>query len=249
MPTYKAIVFDLDGTAIPNERTGMPSPRLINAVKEAKNSLHLIAATARPSSLALPVIQALRLSDPCIISGGTTIIDPVSGAVLREARLSQEQLDAVSQICLPYPYKVGIDDEPPEERRLVGTANILFIPGVEAKDLTNLIQALSHIPGVLATSTKAWTSGHVIHVTTRDGSKEYGIGHVLKQLNIKRDEAIGVGDGDNDVHLFAAVGHHIAMGNASDQLKSVADEIAPGIDEDGLSWVLERYAHENRTNA
>lgn len=248
MTRYKAIVFDLDGTAIPNAQDGMPSPRLIAAVKRASASLHLIAATARPLSLALPVVQALGLKDPCVISGGTIIVDPVSGRIIREARLNQKQLEAIRKICHPLPYKVTVDNEPPEqssptaERQSADEANIVFISNVESYHLTGLIQSLSHIPGTFTTSTKAWNHGHVVHVTPSDGSKEHGIGHVLAGLGVTRRQAIGVGDGDNDIHLFAAVGHRIAMGNASDQLKSIADETAPSIDEDGLAWVIERYA-------
>jgi hydroxymethylpyrimidine pyrophosphatase-like HAD family hydrolase len=32
------------------------------------------------------------------------------------------------------------------------------------------------------------------------------------------------------------------MGNASEQLKSVADEIAPSLDDDGLAVIIEKYS-------
>lgn len=242
---YKAIIFDIDGTAVPNGPEGMPSPRLIKAAAKADDNTRLIAATGRPVSYALPVIQALKLRDPCIISGGTLIIDPVSEKIMWEASLNQDQLDEVRRVCLPFPYALKLDNDdgvPAAERRLTGKANIIFIPKVESKDLTILIQQLNKIPGVLATSTASWVKGHVIHVTAQDGSKEHGVRHVLKQLGIKKDEAIGVGDGDNDIHLFAAVGRKIAMGNGSESLKAVADEIAPSVDEDGLAWVIEKYS-------
>lgn len=76
---YKAVIFDIDGTAVPNRSDGAPSARLVNAVAAAKHKIHLIAATGRPASLALPVIRKLQLIDPCVISGGTVIVDPVTG--------------------------------------------------------------------------------------------------------------------------------------------------------------------------
>lgn len=243
---YKAIVFDLDGTAIPNRPDGMPSDRLVQAVAAAKENLHLIAATARPLSIAQPIIQALKLEDPCVICGGTIIIDQ-DGKVLYEAQLNRDQLEAVEGICKPYPYKIGKNDEtygesaPAKDRTLGDTANIVYIPKVEARDLTPLVQKLSGIPGVFVTSTRGWVN-HVIHVTTKDGSKEHGVRYVLDKLGVKKDETIGVGDGDNDIHIFAAVGRKIAMGNASENLKAVADEVAPSVDEDGLAWVIEKYS-------
>ena len=42
------------------------------------------------------------------------------------------------------------------------------------------------------------------------------------------------GDGNNDIEMLRAVGNGIAMGNASDDLKAVADEICGDVSEDGI---------------
>jgi hydroxymethylpyrimidine pyrophosphatase-like HAD family hydrolase len=49
------------------------------------------------------------------------------------------------------------------------------------------------------------------------------------------------GDGGNDLPMVrdAAVG--VAMGNACDELKSVADYITSSVDEDGVSRALEHF--------
>ena len=55
------------------------------------------------------------------------------------------------------------------------------------------------------------------------------------------DEAMAFGDGGNDVPLVRDVGLGVAMGNACDELKAVADYITSSVDEDGVSRALEHF--------
>jgi hydroxymethylpyrimidine pyrophosphatase-like HAD family hydrolase len=54
-------------------------------------------------------------------------------------------------------------------------------------------------------------------------------GHGLKQLcleiGVPLEEVIAFGDGDNDIEFLELAGKGIAMKNARDTLKAVADEI------------------------
>ncbi len=42
------------------------------------------------------------------------------------------------------------------------------------------------------------------------------------------------GDGNNDIEMFQAVGHSVAMGNASADLKAIASEVCGTCAEDGI---------------
>lgn len=242
---YKAVVFDLDGTAIPNRSDGAPSERLLRVVAAAKHKVHLVAATARPASLALPVIRTLQLIDPCVISGGAVIVDPITGSNLFEASLSPEQLRAIEEAHKTHTLAMLPYDSSGNELAQVGDianqqVTTIHTPNIEPGQLTSFMQDLLAIPGIFATSTRAWGGKRVAHITTKDGSKEHGVKCVLDALGVKPAEAVGVGDGDNDIHLFASVGHKIAMQDGSEGLKAVADEIAPPESEDGLAAVIER---------
>jgi hydroxymethylpyrimidine pyrophosphatase-like HAD family hydrolase len=52
------------------------------------------------------------------------------------------------------------------------------------------------------------------------------------------------GDDYNDLELFRAAGHSVAMGNAVDDLKEIASEVTLTNDEDGVAVVLERILGE-----
>jgi len=80
-----------------------------------------------------------------------------------------------------------------------------------------------------------------IDVTHAEATKMHGILEVAKLLNIDTKEIIGVGDGYNDFPLLMACGLKVAMGNAVDDLKAIADYVAPTVDEDGLADVIEKY--------
>src|SRR5258708_2201434 len=45
---YKAIIFDVDGTLVPNNGTHIPSEKVITAVKKAMEKVHVSIANSRP---------------------------------------------------------------------------------------------------------------------------------------------------------------------------------------------------------
>ena len=62
-----------------------------------------------------------------------------------------------------------------------------------------------------------------------------------KNLGINTHEIIGVGDGYNDFPLLMACGLKVAMGNAVEDLKAIADYIAPSVEEDGVADVIDKF--------
>ena len=64
-------------------------------------------------------------------------------------------------------------------------------------------------------------------------------------LKIGKDAILGVGDHENDMLLFDAVGFKVAMGNAEDNLKAKADFIAPTVYDDGLAFVIDKFIITN----
>jgi hydroxymethylpyrimidine pyrophosphatase-like HAD family hydrolase len=55
------------------------------------------------------------------------------------------------------------------------------------------------------------------------------------------EETIAFGDGENDVELVAWAGYGIAVANAHDRVKAVADWVCPSAQEEGVAQVLEAY--------
>lgn len=245
---FKAIVFDIDGTAVENRRDAMPSERLVRAIAAARDHIHLFAASGRSPIYGAPILRALGLTDPCIVGGGTSIMNPVSGQILDQALLPTNVITRVQQASAPFGYDVHLGSTATQVRPATHGQPVkhpqpyVLLQQVSDGDITNLMQALATIPEIVAAASPDFDGGHTIQITNHDATKEHRIKQLLDQLGVKREQTIGVGDGDNDIHLFASVGHRIAMGNASEQLKSIANEIAPPISQDGLAYIIEHYA-------
>lgn len=78
-----------------------------------------------------------------------------------------------------------------------------------------------------------WHTGG-FDIVVKGRSKSAGIKEVADRLGIQRSEIICFGDGDNDKDMVEYVGMGVAMGNATDNVKSVADYITGPVHEDGI---------------
>lgn len=72
-------------------------------------------------------------------------------------------------------------------------------------------------------------------------TKGSAITAVLEHLGIDATAAIGIGDSWNDVEMFEACGTGIAMGNADDELKALADEVTTAVLDDGVHNAFARH--------
>ncbi len=78
-------------------------------------------------------------------------------------------------------------------------------------------------------------------LTVPNVHKAMAIETLINHLDISRNQTIGIGDGMNDAEMldFCAVG--IAMGNAKDDLKKIANDITASVDNDGLYKSFQKY--------
>ena len=80
-----------------------------------------------------------------------------------------------------------------------------------------------------------------IDIIARGGGKDKGIEQFLEEEGIAKDEAMAFGDGENDISMLEYVGVGVAMGNASDQVKKVANYVTTDVDDDGIANALRHY--------
>lgn len=78
-------------------------------------------------------------------------------------------------------------------------------------------------------------------VTNARITKATGIERILEYYGADRSEAVGIGDSENDIPMIEYCGLGIAMGNAMEPVKEVADWVTTPILEDGIRNAF-RYA-------
>lgn len=79
-----------------------------------------------------------------------------------------------------------------------------------------------------------------LEINALGATKGEGILRLAAYLGLKPEETMGFGDGGNDVTMMEMAGIGVAMANAEDSLKEIADEITLTNDEDGVAVAIER---------
>lgn len=248
---FKALMIDCDGTILENKIDALPSPKVTKAVNQASKLLHVGIATQRPLFYTQAILKHLRLSGPSIINGGAQIVDSQTLRILHEELIAKEDLYKVVEIVKGFKKKHdlkfmiqdtdGLDQEfadsyIPSKPIQVG------IYSLESEVADQLKDKLSTISSISVHKVASWEMERFgVVVTHALATKQHGIFEVAKILNIDTHEIIGIGDGYNDFPLLMACGLKVAMGNAVDELKEIADYVAPSVEEDGVADVINKF--------
>ena len=72
-------------------------------------------------------------------------------------------------------------------------------------------------------------------------SKASGLQHVVDMIGLTSDDVLAIGDGRNDLEMLAWAGRGVAMGQAPDVVKDVADDVTAPWEEDGVAVELARW--------
>ena len=83
----------------------------------------------------------------------------------------------------------------------------------------------------------------LLEISDCHAGKHSGLSYVLDCLGLKPEQAAAFGDADNDIDMIRFAGAGIAMGNASESLKSQADFVTKTNDEDGVVYALKDILH------
>ncbi|MCL5434866.1 MAG: HAD-IIB family hydrolase [Patescibacteria group bacterium] len=243
---YKALMLDVDGTLVINRRDAMPSQKVKNAVNKAAKIIKIGVATSRPLSDINHIIKYLNLTTPCIITGGAQIYDPVSKKYILEHLINNEDIKKIKKITKNLKTLILVLDRqkavPFNEKYSPQKPIQIWIHGLKSNSVEKLLDKFLSVPTVSVQKTPSWKNDRIdLVITNIIGTKQHGILEVAKLLNIETHEIIGVGDGYNDFPLLMACGLKIAMGNANEELKKIADFVAPSVEEDGVATVIEKF--------
>lgn len=90
-------------------------------------------------------------------------------------------------------------------------------------------------------ATAARSQTYYLDVTHPDANKGVAVHTLARLMGVPVDEVAVIGDGRNDIAMFAQCPFSIAMGNASDEVKAKARFVTASNEEDGFAQAVERY--------
>lgn len=244
---YKALILDLDGTTVPSSRDGMPSPKVKQAVGEAAKHVKVCIATGRPTYLAEHIFNDLGITDLCVVDGGAELYDPSTRKVVFKRYIPVSEQVKVWEICNRFGISLASSENQYDEAiskpsEIKSETAKLFVDSVSKDTALKLIEELEAVETVAPHIASSWGSGDVvdIHITEASATKKHGVEELLRRLNLNAKEVIGVGDNHNDLPMLSAVGLKAVVGNAPNEIKEIADYVAPSLEDDGVADVIHK---------
>ena len=87
---------------------------------------------------------------------------------------------------------------------------------------------------------------HFLEFAQAGVTKGAGLDFLAEHLGFTKDEAVAFGDGENDIELVDWPAFGVAVENAHERVKDVADWICPPASEEGVALVLEALLDSKR---
>jgi len=241
-------MLDVDGTTVVFRKGTMPSPKVRQTIIKAHKKIKVGLATARPLWDVIYIIRDLEIDMPCIVAGGTQIYDPLKEKIVWEKRIEYKDALKILKIAKQFKLEIidGADEKPTSKNSSKNYQKRkplqFWVESNDKKLMANFISEVSRISTISIIQVPSWNSQNTgALISHAQATKQHGILEIAKLLNISTKDIIGVGDGYNDFPLLMACGLKIAMGNANEELKKIADFVAPSVEEDGVATVIEKF--------
>ncbi len=232
MKDIKIIFFDIDGTLIAMDQDTI-SEKTLEALKRLQEKgVKLCLATGRGPML-VPHFEGVEF-DAFLTYNGSYCYDHSGtlysnlGKPVALATKDRMAANGKDQDLIDY-YAFGNAEvdvaEDFEDIKKEKVYQVLM--GARVEEYQEILK------GVQGAEITAWWD-RAVDIIPVNAGKGAGIEKMLKHYGIDKSQAMAFGDGNNDIEMLKAVGNGIAMANASDDLKAVADEICGDVSEDGI---------------
>lgn len=251
----KAIFFDVDGTLMSHKQKDVPKSTRDSLLQLNKKGIKVVIATGRHISelLELPVkdiqfdgyltLNGQLLLDKARHAYAGTPIDRGEMEVLAQAFKSKHipfKFIDENGIYINYLNDTVIDTQTSTQGAIPDIGNygggqiyqiVAFVTEDQKKILSTILDECK---------VTSWNETG-IDIIPKQGGKSVGIQKYLDEEGLDRSEIMAFGDGDNDMEMLKFAGIGVAMGNANDNVKSVADYVTDSVDEDGIYKALKHF--------
>ncbi|MGY3724281.1 hypothetical protein SAMN05421767_12310 [Granulicatella balaenopterae] len=266
--SIKLIAIDIDGTLLNSER--MITPRVNEAIQKARQQgVYVVLCTGRPLPGVQDQLQELDLindRDFVVTYNGSLVQRTGDGhtychftldysdleEVAKQAKhhpihfhaIDQEVIHVTTEDIGEYSYhehqlvNMPISHKPQEE--IDPTSEFTKMMFVEKAEL--LEPFIAQLPTSFTEKyTLLRSAPYYLEVLNKDASKGKAVAKLAEILGLTSDEIMCLGDNENDMDMITYAGMGVAMGNAVESVKKVANFITATNDEDGVAVAIEKF--------
>lgn len=263
---YKLIAIDMDGTLLKENKT--ISHRTKKAINVAcKKDVKIVLASGRPLEGLDPYLEELGIKseeDYVMSYNGSIVQNAQTKELIFKNILKGSDLSYLYKISKEVGVNIHafskagcITPRMSEYSALEGEINgipvlevdyntvlpdedIIKIMFVDPEEV--LEEVIKKLPQELYEKyTVVRSASHFLEFLNKKSSKGTGVKALADHLGIKKEEIICIGDAGNDLDMIEFAGLGVAMGNAFDEVKAVADYITYSNEEDGVAHVIEKF--------
>ena len=258
LDNIKVIFLDIDGTLYNNKKQVTEyTKKILNRIIEKE--IYVVLCSGRQNSQVCELSRSINFSKYVIACNGAFVYDYEDDIDISESVMKKESIEKICFFCKEKDIKFILEAK--EDRYVnFNSDKKTYIKIDDIKDISRAkifqvviddveTENIEEIKEILTNDKNIWSANYgpntlnkqFFDINNRNIDKGIGIKELIKYLGIKNEQTIGFGDGVNDYAMFRECGIGVAMGNAGEQLKKVADYVTLANNEDGVAKFIEKY--------
>jgi len=262
---YKLLVLDLDGTLASSTHQILPETKAA-LMRAQKAGLKVVLASGRPTPGVVPLAEELQLAKygGYLLSYNGGHMMAATGEVIQEISLKPEESHEIYDLAKELGANIMAyhnNDIFTEDYEKYIQMEV-DINGMDLNRVDDFKEAVIH------NSMKNMMTGEPDHLAEVERIFKERLGHrysisrslpyflevmphginkasclekLLKSLGLTAEDMVACGDGYNDIKMLQLAGLGVAMKNAVDDLKAIANYITKSNDDNGIAHVIETF--------
>lgn len=264
----KAVFIDVDDTILNSERK--ITDRTKDAIKKCKEKgIKIIIASGRSRNSTLKLQKEFGTSPYLISSNGASVYDIENNREIHNNAINKSTVYKILEHAFENGYKLQLQYKDKEilneayyedEKDKIRTYDELkstiekqeivqcVISSKDFEKMQNLKKIIKEFKDVKITNQAKRLINpklpprkiYYCDLTSIEATKGSAVSAMIKYLNLRNDEVVVIGDGENDISMFKITQNSVAMENATDKVKSEAKYETDSNDNNGVAKVLEK---------
>ncbi|EKO3556113.1 sugar-phosphatase [Vibrio metschnikovii] len=265
---YKLIALDMDGTLLNSQK--QISLRTQQAIAKAREQgIKVVLASGRPLAGMQDKLELLHLTsdqDYVLHYNGSMVQNVGTGEVIYQQIIDGRSAKRVAQLAKELGVNTHafsqihglITPKVSQYTEVEATINGISITEMDFDQLEDdhpIIKAMIVAEPEVLTATIAkipaefyrdftivQSAAFFVEFLNPKSNKGIGVQAIAEHLGIQASEVMCMGDAENDHHMLQYAGLGIAMDNAMEETKRIADHITLSNDQDGVAVAIEQFA-------